>query len=126
MWGHSRLDVGLPHRQAELFSAVTPRGVVVFVHGDVSNRHSWRSTEVAQALQRRGLNALLVDLLSDKEADTRQLAAFVLGNINPNPQSVVAALKMAATKDESELVRRSAGEALKKIDPVAAANAGIQ
>ena len=70
--------------------------------------------------------ALSSQMLADKEADTRQLAAFVLGNINPNPQSVVAALKTAATKDESELVRRSAGEALKKIDPAAAAGAGIQ
>ena len=70
--------------------------------------------------------AALVELLSDKEADTRQLAAFVLGNIRPDPPAVVNPLKAAATKDESELVRRSAGEALKKIDPAAAANAGIQ
>jgi putative phosphoribosyl transferase len=73
MWGHSRLDVGLPHRQAEIFSAVSPRGVVVFVHGDSSNRLGWRSTEVAQALQRRGLSALLVDLLSDQESTEREL-----------------------------------------------------
>lgn len=80
----------------------------------------------AMSGQAKSQTPALVDLLSDKEADTRQLAAFVLGNINPNPQAVVAALKMAATKDESELVRRSAGEALKKIDPAAAASAGIQ
>jgi len=72
MWGHSRLDVGLPHRQGELFSAATPRGMVVFVHGDAGNRHGWRSTEVAQALQRRGLSALLVDLLSDLESSDKE------------------------------------------------------
>lgn len=72
MWGHSRLDVGLPHRQAELFSAVTPRGVVVFAHGDNSNRHGWRSTEVAQSMQRRGLSALVIDLLSDQESSDKE------------------------------------------------------
>jgi pimeloyl-ACP methyl ester carboxylesterase len=73
MWGHSRLDVGLPHRQAELFSAAAPRGVVVFAHGDTSNRHGWRSTEVAQTLQRRGLSALLVDLLSEQESGDKEM-----------------------------------------------------
>ena len=72
MWGHSRLDVGLTHRQAELFSAVTPRGLAVFVHGNANNRLSWRSADVAQALQRRGLSALLLDLLSDLESGNRE------------------------------------------------------
>jgi putative phosphoribosyl transferase len=72
MWGHSRLDVGLPHRQAELFAAVAPRGVVVFVHGDAGNRLSWRSSDMAQTLQRRGLSAVLVDLLSSQEAAAKE------------------------------------------------------
>ena len=42
-------------------------GLVVFVHGSGSSRHSPRNRRVAHALQARGLATLLVDLLTDDE-----------------------------------------------------------
>lgn len=72
MWGHTQVEVGLPHQTADLFSGTTARGLVVFVHGDGGNRTSWRSLEVAQALQRRGLSSLLFDLLTPGESDDKE------------------------------------------------------
>ena len=68
----------------------------------------------------------LLKLLKEKDAaDTRQLAAFVLGNIGPEPQQVVNDLRQAFQRDESDLVKKAAGEALKKISPDAATAAGV-
>ena len=72
MWGHTQLEVGLPHQQADLFSATAARGLVAFVHGDGGNRTSWRSLEMAHTLQRRGLSSLLFDLLTPRESDDKE------------------------------------------------------
>jgi putative phosphoribosyl transferase len=54
-----------------------PKGLVAFVHGSGSSRHSPRNQYVAQMLQEGGLATLLFDLLTpyEEEADlrTRQL-----------------------------------------------------
>jgi putative phosphoribosyl transferase len=42
-------------------------GVVVFAHGSGSSRHSPRNRFVAEALQRRALGTLLIDLLTARE-----------------------------------------------------------
>jgi len=49
--------------------ALPPRaeGVVVFVHGSGSSRHSPRNTFVAQELQTAGLGTFLFDLLTKAE-----------------------------------------------------------
>jgi len=44
-----------------------PLGVVLFAHGSGSSRRSPRNRMVAEALQRRGLGTLLVDLLTPEE-----------------------------------------------------------
>ncbi len=43
-------------------------GLVIFAHGSGSSRFSSRNRAVAQALQRRGLATLLLDLLTPEEA----------------------------------------------------------
>jgi putative phosphoribosyl transferase len=48
------------------------RGVVVFAHGSGSGRLSPRNNFVARRLQRDGLATLLLDLLTDEEADDRR------------------------------------------------------
>jgi putative phosphoribosyl transferase len=48
------------------------RGVVVFAHGSGSGRFSPRNNFVARRLQRDGLATLLLDLLTDEEADDRR------------------------------------------------------
>ncbi len=49
-----------------------PRGVVVFAHGSGSGRLSPRNNFVAHHLQRDGLATLLLDLLTEEEADDRR------------------------------------------------------
>ena len=48
-----------------------PRGVVVFAHGSSSGRLSPRNTFVARHLQQVGLATVLLDLLTEEEADDR-------------------------------------------------------
>ena len=47
------------------------RGVVVFVHGSGSSRHSPRNQQVASILNQAGIATLLFDLLTVEEADSR-------------------------------------------------------
>lgn len=47
------------------------RGVVVFVHGSGSSRHSPRNQQVASILNKAGIATLLFDLLTVEEADSR-------------------------------------------------------
>lgn len=47
-------------------------GLVVFVHGSGSSRHSPRNRFVADYLNARGLGTLLFDLLTQEEAERRQ------------------------------------------------------
>lgn len=42
-------------------------GTVVFAHGSGSGRHSPRNRQVAEILQRRGMQTLLLDLLTEEE-----------------------------------------------------------
>lgn len=49
-----------------------PRGVVVFAHGSGSGRFSPRNNFVAGHLQQVGLATLLLDLLTEDEADDRR------------------------------------------------------
>ncbi|HEY2651286.1 MAG TPA: alpha/beta family hydrolase [Solirubrobacteraceae bacterium] len=48
-----------------------PRGLVLFAHGSGSSRHSPRNRQVAQALDRRSLATLLLDLLTEAEERDR-------------------------------------------------------
>jgi len=48
-----------------------PRGLVLFAHGSGSSRHSPRNAFVAAALNTAGLGTLLLDLLTEAEADDR-------------------------------------------------------
>ena len=51
---------------------VDPRGIAVSVHGSGSGRFSPRNMFVAHQLQRDGFATLLLDLLTDEEADDRR------------------------------------------------------
>lgn len=50
----------------------SPMGVVLFAHGSGSGRLSPRNRLVARRLQRGGVAALLIDLLSEDEAENRR------------------------------------------------------
>ena len=53
----------------ELFVPEQARGVVLFVHGSGSSRHSPRNRAVAEELHRGGLATLLFDLLTPQEEE---------------------------------------------------------
>lgn len=52
--------------------SVDPRGIFVFAHGSGSGRFSSRNMFVARQLQRDGFATLLLDLLTDEEADDQR------------------------------------------------------
>ena len=55
--------------QADLQRTSNARGTVVFIHGSGSSRCSPRNREVAGILNSAGFNTLLVDLLTEEEAE---------------------------------------------------------
>jgi len=63
------IPLGVRHLQlmGDLVMPDDAPGLVLFVHGSGSSRHSPRNRYVAGALQRRGLATLLVDLLTSDE-----------------------------------------------------------
>lgn len=62
---------------ADLVVPARPHGVIVFVHGSGSGRHSPRNRRVADALARAGFATVLFDLLTpDEEIEDRKTAAL--------------------------------------------------
>lgn len=57
---------------ADLVLPAAPRGVVLFAHGSGSSRHSPRNRFVAEVLQSQRLATVLLDLLTEDEADDRR------------------------------------------------------
>ncbi len=62
-----RIPAGQVVLEGDLMSPPSPRGLVIFVHGSGSSRHSSRNRFVATALNRRGFSTLLFDLLTQQE-----------------------------------------------------------
>jgi len=88
-----------PHRLEGLLTVPQgATGLVVFAHGSGSSRLSPRNTQVARALNRRGLGTLLFDLLTEEEArdeaDTAPLAIGLLGASTGAAAALVAAAAM--------------------------------
>jgi predicted phosphoribosyltransferase/predicted alpha/beta-hydrolase family hydrolase len=65
------MPVARAHLPGQLTIPADAVGLVVFVHGSGSSRHSPRNVAVARDLQRRGIGTLLFDLLTVAEADDR-------------------------------------------------------
>jgi dipeptidyl aminopeptidase/acylaminoacyl peptidase len=70
---HEAIDVSIPpHNLAgELVLPDGHRSIVLFAHGSGSSRRSPRNRKVAMALADAGFGALLVDLLTESEAEDR-------------------------------------------------------
>jgi putative phosphoribosyl transferase len=97
------IQAGRTATSGDLVVPEAPRGLVLFAHGSGSSRHSPRNREVAQALQRRSLATLLLDLLT--EAEERDRA-------NVFDIELLAARLVAAshwTRTEPELARARIG-----------------
>ena len=61
------IDAGGVRLAGALARPPAPTGLVLFVHGSGSSRHSPRNRYVAGSLNDRGLATLLIDLLSEEE-----------------------------------------------------------
>lgn len=70
-----RIPAGNIVLEGDLIVPPSPRGLVVFVHGSGSSRHSPRNRFVATAMNQRGLATLLFDLLTPEE-DLNPAARF--------------------------------------------------
>src|SRR5688572_12739595 len=67
----------------EILSAPeSAKGLVVFVHGSGSSRHSPRNQYVAQTLQEGGLATLLFDLLTAEEEETDLQTRYLRFDVN--------------------------------------------
>jgi len=62
-----RIPLGAVELEGELIVPAGAKGVVVFVHGSGSSRHSSRNKFVAGELRRAGFATLLFDLLTEEE-----------------------------------------------------------
>ena len=62
-----RIPIGSIYLDGNLEIPEGAKGIVVFVHGSGSSRHSPRNRYVAEELQKRGLGTLLFDLLTAEE-----------------------------------------------------------
>ncbi len=62
-----RIPCGPASLAGDLALPASPAGLVLFVHGSGSGRHSPRNRQVAQALQAAGMATLLFDLLTADE-----------------------------------------------------------
>ncbi len=62
-----RIPCGPASLAGDLALPASPAGLVLFVHGSGSGRHSPRNRQVAQALQQAGMATLLFDLLTADE-----------------------------------------------------------
>ncbi len=72
----ARTDVGVERRlllpgelPGDLILPPGAGGLVIFVHGSGSSRHSPRNLHVAQAIREAGLGTLLFDLMTQEEED---------------------------------------------------------
>ncbi len=68
-----RLDIGGVSLTADLTIPAEALGLVIFAHGSGSSRLSARNRAVATTLQSAGFATLLFDLLTDQEAQRREL-----------------------------------------------------
>ena len=71
--GLIRIDAAGVRLEGNLIIPKSAKGVVLFAHGSGSSRFSTRNRQVAEALRKRGLATLLIDLLTRDEelVDTR-------------------------------------------------------
>lgn len=84
-----RIDSGSVTLEGDLVSPPSPLGLVIFVHGSGSSRHSPRNRSVATALNQRGLATLLFDLLTPGE-DRQPSARFDIALLARRLESALA------------------------------------
>ncbi len=90
---------------ADLFLPVGARGLVMFVHGSGSTRHSRRNRLVARAMQHAGFATLLFDLLTPAEAAEDELTTRLRFDVDMLKARVVAATRWVSALPRTRALR---------------------
>lgn len=90
------IPVGPENLRADLSVPTDAIGLVVFAHGSGSGRHSPRNLFVARSLQLRGIGALLLDLLTPREAEEDERTGRWRFDIPRLAERLVASVDWAA------------------------------
>ncbi len=93
LWG----DLNIPE---------SARGVVVFAHGSGSSRHSPRNRYVADVLNRAGFATLLMDLLTEAEADVDQRTGHLRFDLPFLAERLVNATHWLGQVPETQFLQR--------------------
>jgi putative phosphoribosyl transferase len=96
LWDEVRFPAGNVELAGSLEIPAHARGVVLFVHGSGSSRHSPRNRFVAQALQEAGVGTLLFDLLTRREEQEDALTGHLRFDIEFLARRLQAASQWAA------------------------------
>lgn len=88
----ARFEVDDVHIDADIAIAARATGVVLFVHGSGSSRHSPRNRFVAEKLRDRGLGTVLMDLLTPAEEYSDQFTGHLRFDISFLARRVSAVL----------------------------------
>src|SRR4051812_47760333 len=93
------MPIGGVDLQADIAEAEPERGLVVFVHGSGSSRHSRRNQYVAEQMQSAGLSTVLVDLLTLEEEHVDARTAEFRFNIEFLAQRVVGVIDEVVARE---------------------------
>jgi pimeloyl-ACP methyl ester carboxylesterase len=87
--------------EADVMTTPAATGVVLFVHGSGSSRHSSRNQYVARVLQQRSLDTVLMDLLTPEEERADRFTGHLRFDIEFLARRVVGVVDQL--RDESKL-----------------------
>ena len=87
--------------EADVITTPAATGVVLFVHGSGSSRHSSRNQYVARVLQQRSLDTVLMDLLTPEEERADRFTGHLRFDIELLARRVVGVVDQL--RDESKL-----------------------
>jgi len=96
-----RIPIGHEFLYGDLTVPAAAIGIVVFAHGSGSSRHSPRNQRVARALQHRGLATLLIDLLTEHEAELDEVTTEYRFDIALLAQRLVAIVTWLSRQKET-------------------------
>jgi len=97
----ARFEVDNAVLEADVDMTPGATGVVLFVHGSGSSRHSGRNQFVARSLRERGFDTVLMDLLTAKEERVDAVTAHLRFDIELLSRRVISVIDQV--RDESPL-----------------------
>jgi putative phosphoribosyl transferase len=93
------IPAGEVHLEGDLVFPSNAKGVVIFVHGSGSSRHSSRNQAVARVFQESGMGTLLFDLLTREEDEEDALTRALRFDIGMLTQRLLAVTRWLGTQE---------------------------